>query len=79
MNNKTAVEQLILNLFPSAQIHVDDPLSDDQHLKVTVIEESFREMSSLQRHRTVMQALKERLASDLHAIELKLKPPFKNS
>lgn len=74
MENQLAVQQILSSLFPQAQILVEDPLKDDQHLRVTVLEESFAKMRPLERHRMVMQALEKRLASDLHAIELRLKP-----
>lgn len=74
MENQIAVKEILSSLYPQAEIIVEDPMLDDQHLKVTIWEESFAKMRPLERHRCVMSALSERLESKLHAIELHLKP-----
>ena len=73
---KELIEQAILAVLPDAEIHIVDP--DGAHFQGLVISESFVGVPLLKQHKLVMNALKEKFASDtVHALQLKTFTPEK--
>lgn len=63
------VEELIKAGLPDAQVKVS---GDGRHFEVEVISPAFEGKSLIQRHRLVMETVKEQVASDeLHALSIK--------
>ena len=59
--------------FPGAQIIVEDPQGDDNHLKVEVISALFQGKTLIAQHRMVTDALHGFLGTRLHALQIKTK------
>lgn len=71
--NLEEVTQLIQAHIPDAQVSVS---GEGCNLSVTVISEQFRNMSLVQRQRTIMAPFKDRIASgELHALTVKALTP----
>lgn len=69
------IHRLILEALPGAEIEVLDPMRDGDHLQATVISEKFAGMPLIKQHKLVMDALREPLKGQLHALQLKTKTP----
>lgn len=67
------VKALIEAAMPGAKVEMG---GDGCHLEVTVVSDQFAGKSLIQRHRMVMDAVKERIASnELHALSINAKLP----
>ena len=67
------VEELIRAGMPGAEVTVT---GDGRHFEATVVSTEFADKSLLQRHRMVMDTVKEQIASDeLHALSIKALTP----
>ena len=51
--------------------HIDNPTGGLTHATIIIVSEAFDNLSKIERHRLVHKALKEALASSLHALVLK--------
>ena len=51
--------------------YILDPMQDGQHLQALVISDNFIGQPLIKQHKAVMSALKEALASDVHAMGVK--------
>lgn len=60
---------------PDAEVHIYDP--DGEHFEALVISPQFQGMPLIKQHKLVMNALKERFATDVHALGLKTFTPEK--
>lgn len=60
---------------PGATVYVHDP--DGEHFEAFVISASFNGVPLIKQHKLVMNALKERFATDVHALGLKTFTPEK--
>lgn len=68
------IVDLIEVAIPDAQVSVDT--LDGVHFSVVVVSRSFADMSRLEQHRLVMNALQESLAKEeIHAVGLKTYTP----
>ena len=67
------VEELIRAGMPGAEVKVT---GDGRHFEATVISADFTGKSLIQRHRLVMNTVKQQIASDeLHALSIKAYTP----
>ena len=55
----------------SCDVIITCPNQDDRHFEAVVISESFEGLSLVHQHKLVMNALKEKFSSTLHALKLK--------
>jgi len=70
------IKTSILEVVEGATVHIHDP--DGQHFEAFVISESFIGVPLIKQHKIVMNALKERFATDeVHALALKTFTPEK--
>lgn len=67
------IKQIILEVVDDATVFMYDP--DSEHLKATVISESFKDISLLDRSRSIMKALQTNFASNLHSLQLQTYTP----
>jgi acid stress-induced BolA-like protein IbaG/YrbA len=68
-----AVKALIESGLPGAQVQVS---GDGRHFEALVVSDVFEGKSLIQRHRMVMDAVKNEIASDeLHALSIQAKTP----
>ncbi len=73
-----AIENLIRESFPDAQIEIRDLAGDGNHYAATVIDESFRGKNRVKQHQMVYAALKGKMdgpAGELHALALQTSAP----
>jgi stress-induced morphogen len=75
MIDPNEVQRLILEALPGAEVEVLDPMRDGDHLQATVVSEKFAGMPLVKQHKLVMDALREPLKGQLHALQLKTKTP----
>ena len=69
------IKDLIETAVDGATVHMYDP--DGEHFEAMVISETFIGLSLIKQHKLVMTALKERFATDVHALALKTFTPEK--
>jgi len=65
---KAVIENALLKKLPEAEVIIVDP--DGKHLDAVVVDQSFREMPLLERHRLVKKQLKPHFEDRLHALSL---------
>ena len=67
------ITELLKSQFPEAEIFFD---GEDCNSKVLIVSEQFEGLTSLQRHKLVLGALKDHFQSgQLHALSLSTKSP----
>lgn len=65
---KKCIEQAVLN----SKVTILDPRDDGMHLEAVVVSDTFEKMPLIQRHRLVMDAVKQYFnKEELHALSLK--------
>ena len=69
------IKDIVEAAVPNATVHIYDP--DGEHFQAFVISEDFQGMPLIKQHKLVMNALKERFATDVHALGLKTFTPEK--
>lgn len=70
-----AIEILIKEAFPDAQVRIDDLRGDGDHYAATVVSSAFKGKSRVQQHQMVYAALKGRMGGELHALALQTSAP----
>ena len=75
MLTPAAIHTLIAQLLPEATINIEDPLNDGVHLKATIISPRFADLSRVDRHRLIYQALGDAFAGPLHALQIITRTP----
>lgn len=70
-----AIEALIKEAFPDAQVQIDDLRGDGDHYAATVVSSAFKGKSRVQQHQMVYAALKGRMGGELHALALQTSVP----
>ena len=71
------IKNIIQLQLPNAKIVVTDPYNDGEHFEAIVICSSFNDLSLVNQHKIVMNALKEKFSSSVHALALKTFTPEK--
>ncbi|MDI9314308.1 MAG: BolA/IbaG family iron-sulfur metabolism protein [Hydrotalea sp.] len=56
--------------FPNAQVVLTPLVDDDDHWKLEIAATEFAGLSRVQQHQLVYRALNQKLARDLHALQL---------
>ena len=64
------VTDLIKSRLKDAKVQIVDLTGGGDHLGITVISDCFKEKALLEQHKMVMDILKEKLETDLHAVQL---------
>lgn len=70
-----AIEQLIKDAIPDAQVRIDDLAGDGDHYAANVISAAFEGKSRIQQHQMVYAALQGRMGGELHALALQTSIP----
>lgn len=65
------LKELIEANIEDAQVEVTDLTGTRDHLALTVISDIFKGKMLLQQHQMVMDILKEKLQSEIHAVKIK--------
>lgn len=76
------IETILTDTFKPLFLHIENeshrhqvPKESETHFKITIVASDFFEISRILRHRLVYAALKEELATGLHALTLSLFTP----
>ncbi len=69
------VKEIIEKALPGAEVIVEDPMGDGDHLQAVVISNLFEGKKLLQQHQMVFTPLKAVFNENLHALALKTYTP----
>lgn len=69
------IEQMILAAFPDAAVEIKDLAGDGDHYSARVISPSFAGMNRVRQHQAVYAALKGKMGTELHALQLETLVP----
>ena len=69
------IEEMILAAFPDAVIEIRDLAGDGDHYSARVISPSFAGMNRVRQHQAVYAALKGKMGTELHALQLETSVP----
>ena len=64
------IEQLLKEVFPDADIQIQDLAGDDNHFSAKIVSSAFKGKSRVQQHQMVYSSLKGKMGTDLHALAL---------
>ena len=64
------IEAMILAAFPDAVVDIRDLAGDGDHYAARVISPAFAGMNRVRQHQAVYAALKGKMGTDLHALQL---------
>jgi stress-induced morphogen len=65
-----AIEALIRQGIPDAEVEIVDLAGDGDHYEARVVAESFRGQPRIRQHQRVYQSLGGRMGTELHALKL---------
>jgi stress-induced morphogen len=69
------IETMIRAAFPDAAIEIRDLAGDGDHYAAKVVSPAFAGMSRVKQHQAVYAALKGKMGTDLHALQLETAVP----
>jgi stress-induced morphogen len=69
------IETLIKTALPDAEVTVEDPYNDGNHLSAKVVSAAFKGLSRPAQHRLVYEAISTEIAGPLHALALQTSIP----
>ena len=69
------IEAMILEAFPNARVEIRDLAGDGDHYAARVIAPEFAGMSRVRQHKAVYSALKGKMGTELHALQLETSVP----
>ena len=69
------IETMILSAFPDAVVEINDLAGDGDHYAARVISPSFAGMNRVRQHQAVYAALKGKMGTELHALQLETLVP----
>ena len=69
------IEAMILAAFPDARVEIRDLAGDGDHYAARIVSAGFAGMSRVRQHQAVYAALKGKMGTDLHALQLETAVP----
>ncbi len=72
----TEIEAMIVEAFPDAVVEIRDLAGDNDHYAARVITPAFAGMSRVRQHQAVYAALKGKMGTELHALQLETIVPL---
>ena len=70
-----AIEQMIKEAIPDAEVTIEDLRGDGDHYAALVVSEQFKGKSRVAQHQIVYAALQGKMGGDLHALALQTATP----
>jgi stress-induced morphogen len=70
------IEAMILDAFPGATVEIRDLAGDGDHYAAKVVSPAFAGMTRVKQHQAVYAALKGKMGTDLHALQLETAAPL---
>ena len=71
----TEIEAMILAAFPDARVEIRDLAGDGDHYSARVVSSAFAGMNRVRQHQAVYAALKGKMGTELHALQLETAVP----
>ena len=72
---KAEIEAMILAAFPDAEIEIRDLAGDGDHYAAKVVSSAFAGLNRVKQHQAVYAALKGKMGTELHALQLETATP----
>ena len=69
------LEAMIIAAFPDAAVDIRDLAGDGDHYAARVVSSAFAGMSRVRQHQAVYAALKGKMGTELHALQLETATP----
>ena len=69
------IEEMILAAFPDAAVDIRDLAGDGDHYAARVVSTAFAGLSRVRQHQAVYAALKGKMGTELHALQLETAVP----
>ena len=69
------IEAMIMAAFPDARVEIRDLAGDGDHYAARVVSASFAGLSRVRQHQAVYAALKGKMGTELHALQLETAAP----
>jgi stress-induced morphogen len=69
------IEAMVLAAFPDARVEIRDLAGDGDHYAARIVSAGFAGMSRIRQHQAVYAALKGKMGTDLHALQLETAVP----
>ena len=69
------IEAMIRDAFPDAAIEIRDLKGDGDHYSARVVSSAFAGMNRVRQHQAVYAALKGKMGTELHALQLETAVP----
>jgi len=69
-----ALENLLRDAFPDAEIRIDDLAGDGDHYRAVIRSDAFQGKTRVAQHQMVYAALKGAMGGELHALALETAP-----
>ena len=69
------IEAMILAAFPDAAVDIRDLAGDGDHYAAKVVSPAFAGLTRVKQHQAVYAALKGKMGTDLHALQLETAVP----
>ncbi len=69
------IEAMILVAFPDAAVEIRDLANDGDHYAARVVSAGFAGMSRVRQHQAIYAALKGKMGTELHALQLETAVP----
>lgn len=73
--DSSAIERLIRQGIPDAQVQITDLRGDGEHYSAYIVAESFRGKSRVQQHQMVYTTLQGKMGTELHALAIQTAVP----
>lgn len=67
---RDVLSERLAELFPNAEILVEDTRGDGYHYDVTIVAQQFTRLTRLQQHRLVYDGLGDWVGNQIHALSL---------
>jgi stress-induced morphogen len=72
----TALEAVLKEGFPDAEIEIQDLAGDGDHYKARIVSAAFKGLPRVRQHQLVYAALKGKMGGELHALALETSTPL---
>ena len=72
----TALEAVLKEGFPDAEIEIQDLAGDGDHYKARIVSTAFKGLPRVRQHQLVYAALKGKMGGELHALALETSSPL---
>jgi stress-induced morphogen len=72
----TALEAVLKEGFPDAEIEIQDLAGDGDHYKARIVSTAFKGLPRVRQHQLVYAALKGKMGGELHALALETSTPL---